>query len=164
MSELGNLEVERICPGRSSTIVSLELSFIVYIPIIPIRHISCHLRRRSGIRGLQGVRAKKIRGRRDWSGWKIRLCWMLALGMGGVNTMIPWAEIHLLFRDPAPLIITVIMWRIEVLIVSLASVYNRKTMNVDGELIRQTLTERPIPMAYLRLIHRGRRWSTYWIP
>lgn len=132
MSELGNLELERLCPAWSSTIVSLELNFIVYIPIIPIRQISCNLRRRSGVRSLQGVRSKKIRGRRDWSGWKIRLCWMLGLGMGGVNTMIPWAEIYLLFRDPAPLIVTIVltvMWRIEVVIVSLTSVYNRKTIN-----------------------------------
>jgi len=129
MSELGNLEVNRICPGWSSTIESLHLSIIVYIPIIPIRHISCHLRRRSGVRGLQGVRAKKIWGRRDWSGWKIRLCWML--GVGGVNTMIPWAEIYLLFRDPTPMIVTA-LWRIEVVVVSLASVYNRRRWTLKG--------------------------------
>ena len=163
MSELGNLEVERICPGWRSTIESLELSFVVYIPI-PIRHMSCNLRRRSGVRGLQGVRAKKIRGRRDWSGWKIRLCWMMALGVRGVNTMIPWAEIYLLFRDPTPVIVTAMWWRIEVVIVSLTSVCNKKTINIEGHLIRQTLTERPISMSWLRRIHRGRRWPAHWIP
>ena len=39
--------------------------------------------------------------------------------------MIPWAEIYLLFRDPAPVVVTA-MWRIEVVIVSLASVYNKE--------------------------------------
>lgn len=52
------------------------------------------------------------------------------MGLGGVNTMISRAEIYFLFGDPTPLIVAA-MWRIEVVIVILISVY-KKTMNVKA--------------------------------